>query len=217
MAPGQLWMAQLELLRGIRPIIAMAPAGGEGMRRIVHLLGQKEYAMRHRQGQLRVLNLERQGITRRGAGYLARWLSVDPVEQASDKERTAHYLVDVAHMPTAAFQSIFINLKGNPIRLYGVKDLEPAMDKSKLNGIKVVIVGRGSTSDELISANGKRQQGHRHVVKLGPIEYMQQSVEMRPWRLRVSLFQKLGAKVKAHSILPSLKAIVVFCIGIVIG
>ena len=54
--------------------------GDEGVRHLVYQLGRKEYATRDHQGQLKVLNLERKGITRRDARYLARWLSVDPVE-----------------------------------------------------------------------------------------------------------------------------------------
>jgi len=183
--------------------------GDKGVRRLVFLLGRKEYATRHRRGQLRVLNLERQGITRRGAGYLARWLSVDPVKATND---TAD-LVDVDRMPTAAFRSIFINLEGNPIGLLGVKDLERAVDRARINGIRVVIVGGGSSSDDALAARSGRQ----HVVKLGPIEYTRKSVEMPPWRLPVPILQKLNAAMRAHHFLRSLTLVVIFCVGAAIG
>jgi len=167
-----------------------------------------------------VLNLERQGITRRGAGYLARWLSVDPIE-VYEKNGTADDLpFDVERMPTAASRSLFINLKGNPIGLLGVRDLERAVEKARINGIKVVIVGGGVSSEDKAFNGGRPTttgQQHLHVVKLGPIEYTRKSVEMQPWRLPVPMLQKLGAKVKAHSLSPSLKVLVVFCMGFAIG
>ena len=186
------------------------PLGDEGTRCLVGLLSNEEYATGHLDGRLRVLNLER-----RGAGYLARWLSVDPV--AAD-EGTVD-LLDVERIPTAASRSVFINLRGNPIGNLGVKDLERAVDKAKLNGVKVVIVGGGASSEDarVVDGRGGRAGQHVHVVKLGPIEYTRRSVEMRPWRLPVPLLQKVGAKVRAHSLSPSLKALVIFFIGFSIG
>lgn len=195
------------------------PLGDKGVRRLVFLLGRKEYATRQFRGvrQLRVLNLERQGITRRGAGYLARWLSVDPVKATND---TAD-LVDVDRMPTAAFRSIYINLEGNPIGLLGVKDLERAVDKARMNGIRVVIVGGGSFSDDVLGGRSGRHPtgavGHEHVVKLGPIEYTRKSVEMPPWRLPVPILQKLNAGVRAHRFLPLFMVVLVFCVGAAFG
>mmetsp|Transcript_31947 Transcript_31947/g.68068 ORF Transcript_31947/g.68068 Transcript_31947/m.68068 type:complete len:191 (-) Transcript_31947:20-592(-) len=62
------------------------PLGDEGMRRLVGLLVRREYDTRDLHGQLRVLNLKRQDITRRGAGYLACWLSVGPVKATNGKD-----------------------------------------------------------------------------------------------------------------------------------
>ena len=182
------------------------PLGDKGVKKLVYLLQRKEYATDKRPRRLRVLNLQRQGITRRGAGYLARWLSVEPIE-ATDK--TAD-LVDVDRMPTAASRSIFINLEGNPIGLLGVKDLERAVDKARINGIRVVIVGGGSSSDR---TKGRGQ----HVVKFGPVEYTRTVIEMPPWRLPVPMMKKINDKIEDHYILPSVKMIVVFGLGVALG
>lgn len=191
------------------------PLGDEGTRRLVRLLGRREYAARNVRGRLRALNLERQGITRRGAGYLARWLGVDPEEADEGTAGT----VDVERLPTAASRSLFVNLRGNPIGPLGVKVLERAVDKARINGIKVVIVGGGeSFAHGLLGASGRRQTGrHVHMVKLGPIEYTRKAVEMQPWRLPVPWHQRLMEKVEARSIASSAKALIVFCVGFAIG
>ena len=186
--------------------------GDAGVKRLVSLLERKEYATKYWNGQLRVLNLERQGITRRGAGYLARWLSVDPLEADSS------VIVgrDVDRMPTAASLSLYINLEGNPIGILGVKDLERAVEKARINGIKVVIVGGGSSNDMLTSST-KNVVGHQHVVKLGPIEYTRKSVEMSPWRLPCPWYQRLSYKLKSNVVRQSIVILIVFGIGIVVG
>lgn len=188
--------------------------GDGGVLRLVSLLGRKEYATRHRRGKLRVLNLQHQGITRRGAGYLARWLSVDPIDVDDNDKENAALELDIDRLPTAAFRSIFINLEGNPIGLLGVKDLERAVDKARINGIRAVIVGGGSSSDTL-AKKGVRTQ--HHVVKLGPIEYTRKSVEMPAWRLPVSALKRANNKLKDNPILPSLKGILMFVVGVLVG
>eukprot|EP00547_Thalassionema_nitzschioides_P001422 CAMPEP_0194203218 /NCGR_PEP_ID=MMETSP0156-20130528/3058_1 /TAXON_ID=33649 /ORGANISM="Thalassionema nitzschioides, Strain L26-B" /LENGTH=304 /DNA_ID=CAMNT_0038928925 /DNA_START=37 /DNA_END=948 /DNA_ORIENTATION=+ len=141
------------------------PLGDNGVRRLVGLLSRKEYATHQdRRGQLKVLNLERQGITRQGAGYLARWLSADPIMNAEEEER----------VPTAASPKLFLNLEGNPIGPQGVKQLERAVVKARLNGIAVVIIGGGSSTDKSGTAD--------HMVKLGPIVYTRKAMtDMPPW------------------------------------
>jgi len=185
--------------------------GDAGVKRLVSLLERKEYATKYWNGQLRVLNLERQGITRRGAGYLARWLSVDPLEADSS------VIVgrDVDRMPTAASLSLYINLEGNPIGILGVKDLERAVEKARINGIRVVIVGGGSSNDMLTTGNTKNNVAH--VVKLGPIEYTRKSVEMSPWRLPCPWYQRLSYKLKSNVVRQSIVILVVFGLGIVVG
>ena len=194
------------------------PLGDIGVYRLVKLLGHKEYATKNYNGQLRVLNLQRQGITRRGAGYLARWLSTDPIElDEEQKNNEQHELADVERIPTAAYKSIFINLEGNPIGDLGVKDLDRAVDKARINGIAVTIVGGGSNSDSF-GKNGAKKGAH-HVVKLGPIEYSKRSVDMPPWRLPVTVNQKLKKVLLIDNpILPSsVKGLVVFVVGILVG
>jgi hypothetical protein len=191
--------------------------GDVGVKRLVNLLERKEYATHEWDGRLRVLNLERQGITRQGAGYIARWLSIDPVET---DESISNNLVDIDRIPSAVFRSIYINLEGNPIGLLGVKDLERAVDKARVNGIKVVIVGGGSSSDtnmKMIGNTGQYGVGHQHVVKLGPIEYTRKSMEMPPWRLPIHWHVKVRARLKSNAVLPSLALVAVFGIGVVIG
>mmetsp|Transcript_1518 Transcript_1518/g.2064 ORF Transcript_1518/g.2064 Transcript_1518/m.2064 type:complete len:335 (-) Transcript_1518:238-1242(-) len=179
--------------------------GDNGVWRLVGHLGRKEYATKHRKGQLRVLNLERQQITRQGAGYLARWLSTDPIETEDND------VVDVDRIPTAASRSLFINLEGNPIGPLGVKQLERAVDKAKLNGISVVIVGGGNSAD--VPAGGKAD----HVVKLGPIVYTRKSIDMPPWRLPVPFTQKVVKAAKNNSVLPIVQALLIFVVGLAIG
>ncbi|KAK1743562.1 hypothetical protein QTG54_006183 [Skeletonema marinoi] len=87
----------------------------------------------------------------------------NPLEVNAD---TAH-VVDLDRIPTAASTSIFINLEGNPIGLLGFKDLQRAVDKARINGIKVVIVGGGGADDSPKHSNLDTQ----HVVKVGPITY----------------------------------------------
>ena len=191
--------------------------GDHGVKRLVNLLERKEYATHEWSGRLRVLNLERQGITRRGAGYLARWIALDPNEVTN----STLDLVDVDRIPTAAFRSIYINLEGNPIGVLGVKDLERAVDKARLNGRMVVIVGGGSDSDNILAIKGGRGGqhvvGHQHVVKLGPIEYTRKSVEMPPWRLPVPWHVKVRATATSRPILPSLIMLCVFGMGVAVG
>lgn len=175
--------------------------GDNGVKRLMNQLGRKEYANGKRRGKLRVLNLQHQGITRRGAGYISRWLSADPLEVNVD---TAH-VVDVDRIPTAASTSIFINLEGNPIGLLGVKDLQRAVEKARINGIKVVIVG----GDE---QNTLRTQ---HEVKVGPVTYRKTLVTMKPWRLPVPLIKKISGKDRPFVLM--VKAVVVFCVGLVVG
>ena len=189
------------------------PLGDKGVKRLVNLLGRREYAERGRRGQLRVLNLQRQGITRRGAGYLARWLSVDPIDPEDGE--SSGLVLDVDRLPTAASRSIFINLEGNPIGLLGVKDLERAVDKARLNGIRVVIIGGGSPSDAVERRRGGQGGGGaHHMVKLGPIEYTRKSVEMPPWRLPVPMLKKFNERVRDNPILPSIKVLAVFFGGV---
>ena len=190
------------------------------MYRLVKLLGHKEYATKNYNGQLRVLNLQRQGITRRGAGYLARWLSTDPIELENEQKNNEQneQLADVDRIPTAAHKSIYINLEGNPIGDLGVKDLDRAVDKAKINGIAVTIVGGGSNSDSF-GKNGAKKKGVHHVVKLGPIEYTRKSIDMPPWRLPVSVNQKMKKVLLIDNpIVPSsVKGLVVFVVGILVG
>jgi len=140
------------------------PLGDEGVRRLVKLLSRREYATKDRMGKLRVLNLERQGITRRGAGYLARWLSVDPLERHDDDDndrdgdKNDDDLSDWARMPIAASRSLFINLKGNPIGLLGVRGLERAVETAKLNGVRVVVVGGGGARRTSSSPRTERRR-----------------------------------------------------------
>lgn len=189
------------------------PLGDAGVKRLVNLLERKEYAARDRKRRLRVLNLERQGITRRGAGYLARWLSVGPIPADNS---TA--MVDVDRMPTAAHNSIMINLMGNPVGILGVKHLERAVEKARINGIKVVIVGGGSASDGVLGGKkGINGVGHEHVVKLGPIEYTRKSLEMPPWRLPVPWYQKWREKATSHPILPGMAVVLILGMGIGVG
>ena len=181
--------------------------GDNGVRRLAGHLGRKEYASDKWKGQLRVLNLQRQGITRRGAGYLARWIASDPIESEDVKE-----LVDVERIPTAAANSIVINLEGNPIGPMGVKDLERAVSKARANGIKVTIFGGGSTSDA--PEGGKAD----HVVKLGPLIYQRKALEMKPWRLPVPLMERLMAKAKSRPLpFMTLQVLIAFLIGLVVG
>ena len=192
------------------------PLGDNGVKRLVNLLGRKEYAQRGRRGQLRVLNLQRQRITRRGAGYLARWLSVDPL--GPEEGNATGSELDVDRLPTAAARSIFINLEGNPIGLLGVKDLERAVDKARLNGVRVVIIGGGSPSDAMERRRGGQGGGGAaHVVKLGPIEYTHKSVEMPPWRLPVPIVRKFNERMRDNPLSPSLKVLVVLLIGFAVG
>ena len=189
--------------------------GDHGIKRLVNLLERKEYATHEWSGKLRVLNLERQGITRRGAGYLARWIALDPIEVTN----STLDLLDVDRIPTAAFRSIYINLEGNPIDVLGIKDLERAVDKARRNGRMVVIVGGGSDSDNILAARrgGQHVVGHQHVVKLGPIEYTRKSVEMPPWRLPIPWHVKVRATATSRPILPSLIMLCVFAIGVAVG
>jgi len=181
--------------------------GDTGVRRLVGHLGRREYASEKHKGQLRVLNLERQGITRRGAGYLARWIASDPLELGSTKG-----LVDVERIPTAAATSIFINLEGNAIGPLGVKDLERAVEKARVNGIKVVIIGGGSTSD--MPEGGKAE----HVIKLGPLVYTRKALEMKPWRLPVPLRERLVAKAKSQPLpFVTLQVVLAFFVGLAVG
>ena len=178
-----------------------------GLRRLVGHLGRKEYASKKRKGQLRVLNLQRQGITRRGAGYLARWIASDPIESEDTKE-----MIDVERIPTAAANSIIINLEGNPIGPLGVKDLERAVSKARANGISVVIYGGGSTSD--MPAGGKAD----HVIKLGPLIYTRKALEMKPWRLPVPLMERVLRKAKSWPLpFMTLQVVVAFFVGLVTG
>mmetsp|Transcript_2291 Transcript_2291/g.4877 ORF Transcript_2291/g.4877 Transcript_2291/m.4877 type:complete len:356 (+) Transcript_2291:50-1117(+) len=179
--------------------------GDNGVRRLMNLLGRREYATRYRRGQLRLLNLERQGITRRGAGYIARWLAVDPLDATNDGDDDGADLVDVERLPTAAYRSIFINLEGNPIGPLGVKQLERAVEKARINGLRVVIVGGGSSSD----GSGRDE----HVVRLGPIVYARKSVDMPPWRLPVPLVRRL----EVHPVLPFLRVVIGFGVGFAVG
>ena len=190
------------------------PLGDAGVRRLTRLLGRGEYATRDWSGRLRVLNLERQGVSRRGAGYLARWLSVDPIPA---DHSTAADLVDIDRIPTAAHRSIQINLMGNPIDVLGVKHLERAVEKARINGVKVVIVGGGSASDIPGGKKGKEGGGHEHVVKVGPVEYKRKSVAMPPWRLPVPWHQKMREKATSNAILPGVIMSVTLGIGVVIG
>ncbi|EJK67859.1 hypothetical protein THAOC_11044, partial [Thalassiosira oceanica] len=155
------------------------PLGDNGVWRLVRRLTRKEYAYEHRQGKLKVLNLQRQGITRQGAGYIARWLSVGPIRDEKNRN-----LVDVERLPTAAHRNIFINLEGNPIGYLGVRDLERAVESARLNGIKVKVIGGGSVIDLSKRGGGFLQAS---TIKLGPIEYTRRAVEMKPWRLPVVL------------------------------
>lgn len=176
------------------------------MRRLVRMLGRKEYAYEHRQGRLRVLNLQRQGITRHGAGYIARWLSVGPIRDEKNRN-----LVDVERLPTAAHRNIVINLEGNPIGYLGLKDLERAVEKARLNGIKVKIVGGGSVVDSSERSGGS----HKYTIKLGPIEYTKRAVEMKPWRLPVPMIRKIQERITPQS--RSIQAVVYVLIGLVFG
>ena len=178
------------------------PLGDNGVWRLVRKLTRKEYAYQNRQGKLKVLNLQRQGITRHGAGYIARWLSVDPIRDKRNRN-----LVDVERLPTAANRNIFINLEGNPIGYLGVKDLERAVEKARLNGIKVKIVGGGSIVDS------SKRGGV--TIKLGPIEYTRRAVEMKPWRLPVPMVRKILERITPQS--RSRKAVVYFLLGLVFG
>mmetsp|Transcript_3618 Transcript_3618/g.6298 ORF Transcript_3618/g.6298 Transcript_3618/m.6298 type:complete len:298 (-) Transcript_3618:53-946(-) len=181
--------------------------GDNGVRRLVGHLGRREYASEEHKGQLRVLNLEGQGITRRGVGYLARWIASDPIESDDIKG-----LVDVERIPTAAANSIFINLEGNPIGPLGVKDLERAVSKARANGIKVVIIGGGSTSD--IPEGGKAD----HVFKLGPLIYTRKALDMKPWRLPVPLRERLLAKAKSRPLpFVTLRVVLALFVGLVVG
>lgn len=182
--------------------------GDNGVKRLMNQLGRKEYANGKRRGKLRVLNLERQGITRRGAGYISRWLSADPLEVNED---TAH-VVDVDRIPTAASTSIFINLEGNPIGLLGFKDLQRAVEKARINGIKVVIVGGGSVND---SSRRGNNLDTRHVVKVGPVTYSNTRVAMKPWRLPVPFMEKISGKDRLF--VRVMKAVVIFCVGLILG
>jgi hypothetical protein len=182
--------------------------GDNGVKRLMNQLGRKEYANGKRRGKLRVLNLERQGITRRGAGYISRWLSADPLEAGVD---TAH-VVDVDRIPTAASTSIFINLEGNPIGLLGIKDLQRAVEKARINGIKVVIVGGGSVND---SSRHGNNLDTRHVVKVGPVTYSNTRVAMAPWRLPVPFMEKISGKDRLF--VRVVKAVVIFCVGLTLG
>ena len=181
--------------------------GDNGVKRLMSQLGRKEYANGKRKGKLRVLNLQRQGITRRGAGYISRWLSADPLEVTP---ATAH-VVDLDRIPTAASTSIFINLEGNPIGLLGFKDLQRAVDKARINGIKVVIVGGGGADDSPKRSNLDTQ----HVVKVGPVTYKRTRVAMEPWRLPVPIMKKVFGE--DRHFVRSFKALVVLCVGFVIG
>mmetsp|Transcript_21993 Transcript_21993/g.33597 ORF Transcript_21993/g.33597 Transcript_21993/m.33597 type:complete len:372 (-) Transcript_21993:343-1458(-) len=181
--------------------------GDNGVKRLMSQLGSKKYANGKRRGKLRVLNLQRQGITRRGAGYISRWLSADPLEVNAD---TAH-VVDLDRIPTAASASIFINLEGNPIGLLGFKDLQRAVDKARINGIKVVIVGGGGADDSPKHSNLDTQ----HVVKVGPITYRKTRVAMEPWRLPVPLIKKISGKDRPF--VRGFKIVVVLFVGFAIG
>ena len=154
-----------------------------------------------------MLNLQRQGITRRGAGYISRWLSADPLEATP---ATAH-VVDLDRIPTAASTSIFINLEGNPIGLLGFKDLQRAVDKARINGIKVVIVGGGGADDSPKRSNLDTQ----HVVKVGPVTYKRTRVAMEPWRLPVPIMKKVFGEDRPF--VRGFKALVVLCVGFAIG
>ncbi len=181
--------------------------GDNGVKRLMSQLGRKEYANGKRRGKLRVLNLQRQGISRRGAGYIARWLSTDPLEVTA---KTAH-VVDLDRIPTAASTSIFINLEGNPIGLLGYKDLQRAVDKARINGIKAVIVGGGGADDSSKKSNLDTQ----HVVKLGPITYRKTRVAMEPWRLPVPIMKKILGEDRPF--VRGLQVVVVLSIGFAIG
>jgi len=178
--------------------------GDNGVKRLMHQLGRKEYANGKRRGKLRVLNLQHQGISRRGAGYISRWLSADPLEVNAD---TAH-IVDVDRIPTAASTSIFINLEGNPIGLLGFKDLQRAVEKARINGIKVVIVGGGGADEQ-------SNVGTQHEVKVGPVTYRKTRAAMKPWRLPVPLIQNISGKDRPFARM--VNVVVVFCVGFVFG
>ncbi len=98
--------------------------GDAGVRRVVSLLERKEYATKYWNGQLRVLNLERQGITRRGAGYLARWLGVDPLVADSP----VFVVCDVDRMRLAAHLSVYLHLDAMPICILVVTALHIEAD-----------------------------------------------------------------------------------------
>ena len=181
--------------------------GDNGVKRLMSQLGRKEYANGKRKGKLRVLNLQRQGITRRGAGYISRWLSADPLEVTA---ATAH-VVDLDRIPTAASTSIFINLEGNPIGLLGFKDLQRAVDKARINGIKVVIVGGGGADDSPKKSNLDTQ----HVVKVGPVTYRRTRVAMEPWRLPVPIMKKILGEDRPF--VRGLKVVSALCVGFAIG
>lgn len=181
--------------------------GDNGVKRLMSQLGRKEYANGKRRGKLRVLNLQRQGITRRGAGYIARWLSADPLEVTA---KTAH-VVDVDRIPTAASTSIFINLEGNPIGLLGFKYLQRAVEKAKINGMKVVIVGGGGADDSSQKSNLDTQ----HVVKVGPITYRKTRVAMEPWRLPVPIMKKILGEDRPF--VRGMQVIAVLSLGFAIG
>jgi len=175
--------------------------------RLVRRLTRKEYAYEHRQGKLKVLNLQRQGITRQGAGYIARWLSVGPIRDEKNRN-----LVDVERLPTAAHRNIFINLEGNPIGYLGVRDLERAVESARLNGIKVKVIGGGSVIDLSKRGGGFLQAS---TIKLGPIEYTRRAVEMKPWRLPVPMIRKIQERIMPQS--RSRQAVVYFLLGLVFG
>lgn len=202
------------------------PLRDVGVRRLVRLLSRDEYATGEYASRLRVLNLERQGITRRGAGYIARWLSADPVQppggDGNENTTSSDYLLDVDRIPIAAFRYIYINLEGNPIGALGVRDLERAVNKARVNGIRAVVIGGGSSSDVVFRGGGRGLGGkpagnlHQHVFKLGPIEYSRKSVEMPPWRLPVPWHDLLRARFRTGGLVV-LFSLVAFVLGVAVG
>ena len=91
------------------------------------------------------------------------------------------------------------------------KDLQRAVEKARINGIKVVIAGGGSVND---SSRHGNNLDTRHVVKVGPVTYSNTGA-MAPWRLPVPFIEKISGKDRLF--VRVMKAFVIFCVGLTLG
>ena len=171
--------------------LRLRPLGDKGVRSLTSDLSAKDiYFPKDTPGRLRKLDLARQRITRRGAGYLARWIS--PLEDGSTAAIASH---------------IHINLEGNPISISGRKLLERAVDEARLEGIFVFITGGGPITEP---------GGRRGFVmaKLGPLELSEKpNVDIEYWRIPVSRWEKNFGRIRSLRMQVMLSLI----LGILVG